>query len=182
MKTIEEKIYECLGIKHFKRMVVLLGKRVRRNQKISKGDNYFLYALTTDGIKNFKENGIKVNTIVHLGALPFCVLNIITASSTTGVILFSLGGLINLYCAMLQRYNNIRLNRIYKQMEKRETRKDEKNSETKKKPSQTIELKPSINNNAEIEYLKDLKTNLLDHQPLNSTLNEEKADYKVKIK
>ncbi|MDD2435769.1 MAG: hypothetical protein PHO63_05935 [Bacilli bacterium] len=189
LKTIEEKIYECLGIKKFKKVVISLGRYVRKNQKISKGDNYFLYKLNTDSIKDYKENGIKVNSFIHGGAVLFCLFNLVTAHSTVSITINVLGGVVNLYCVMLQRYNNIRLNRIYEKMKEREEQRNTKNIELDKKNNElSLKKEPTLlSNNLEIEYLKETKNYLLNQQVLdqnnNSSFNQLQDDnYKIKIK
>lgn len=171
MKTVEEKIYEFIGIKQFKKLVVWIGKKVRGNQKISKEDNYFLHKLTTDGVKDFKKYGIKVNTLIHLGVLPFFISRIFTTSSKIFIPLYILGGVTNLYCVILQRYNTIRLNRIYKKMQEREERKSNQKTEALKE--QKSKLKQNELNH-KIKHLKALKNELINQQ------NIEQDNYKIK--
>ena len=174
MKTIEERIYEFIGIKHFKKIAVSFGKKVRGNQKTFKGDNYFLHRLTPEGIKDFKKDGIKTNTIIHLGVLPFCVFHLLTTSSNFFIPIYILGGTINLYCVILQRYNTIRLNRVYEKMKEREERKNQKSALKQ-------ELKKDLNINkcnSEIECLEIIKNNLLEQYSLIE--NKEEDNYKLK--
>ncbi|MDD2180993.1 MAG: hypothetical protein PHW32_01350 [Bacilli bacterium] len=155
-------------------MVVTFGKRIRSDKPIYKGDNYFLYKLTEEGIENFKKDGIKTNTIIHFGVLPFCIFHLLTTSSKFFIPIYILGGTINLYCVILQRYNTIRLNRVYEKIKAREKRKN-KNSELKQELGNDLNIKKC---NSEIESLKTIKSKLVEQH----SLIEEKEEENYKIK
>jgi hypothetical protein len=186
VKTVEEKIYECLGVKYFKKFVVSIGKvKGHGKSKISKGYNYFLYELSTDGIKDFKKSGIRFNSIVHITGLSVCILFIITSTETFPILCSVLFALLNSYCIMLQRYNNIRLNRIYGKMKEREERKGKLEIEKSKNSSEptyelvyTRSLNKINSSNLNVEDLKNIRDNLLEQQispSCNATeLHEEK--------
>ncbi len=168
MITLEEKIYEFLGVKYFKKFVLSMGKSNRKNSNIPKKNNYFLHELSIDGINDFKKSGIKYNSIIHIVGLTFCLLSLTTATSTFSIIWRSILTAVNAYCVMLQRYNNIRLNRIKEKLKEREERIEkidkgtfENNLKSTNKLDYKMTLDKNISSNSQIENLKNMREELL---------------------
>lgn len=152
-KNIEQKIYEHLGIKAFRKMVIYFlyltlipftirkTKEERRDEIYSIGGNYFIGKVKNiETIKAFKKQ-LLINALIHLSALLFtCVPNYIcifngTASPSLSIITI-LCTVLNIYCIMLQRYNDIRINEFIKRKTPfYEKQKDEVKEELKKEDS-----------------------------------------------
>ena len=151
-KSVEMKIYEMLGIKKFKKFLLSLNELVtypftrhmtkeeRRNMLRDSGGNYHLGKVkSVDDVKKFKKQ-LFLNSGIHVLGLLLCVSPSIKmiageASLVTDIIIPPLIAL-NSYCIMLQRYNNIRINRFIKKMEPRsKNEKDEVSDELRKEDS-----------------------------------------------
>lgn len=167
MKTKEEKIYEALGVKYFKKFVLLIGYFITRRKKVldGNGSNYFLEDGTVDGMKEYIGD-LMSNARGH--AIAFLV-NIVAASigtiSTTSIIIISVANIINLYCVMLQRYNYIRVSRAIKRKELIESKRN-KNIPTVNEDNYRLKL---------LEELRNLKSeinNLTDSSLASSAINE----------
>lgn len=120
MKTTEEKIYEGLGVKYFKRFVIWIQfiifklSKTNINKRFQFGSNYFISGGSIKKLKRFRF-GLLFNTIVHAWGLFCCISSVLTGVTGTGAIInLAVCTLINIYCLMLQRYNNIRLERTIK--------------------------------------------------------------------
>ncbi len=167
MKTKEEKIYEALGVKYFKKFVLLIGYFITRRKKVldGNGSNYFLEDGTVDGMKEYIGD-LMSNARGH--AIAFLV-NIVAASigtiSTTSIIIISVANIINLYCVMLQRYNYIRVSRAIKRKELIESKRNN-NIPTVNEDNYRLKL---------LEELRNLKSeinNLTDSSLASSAINE----------
>ena len=151
-KNIEMRIYELLGVKIFRRIAFAIRDNLwtLSNLKMPKEERkYYLYHTASnynlgkvkslEDIKKFKKL-LYLNAGVHIFGLSLCipfVLKIVggTAYLSTTIITFTCIG-INLYCIMLQRYNNIRINQIIKKMTPRyERQKDTIKEELKQEDS-----------------------------------------------
>lgn len=151
-KSIEMKIYEMLGIKKFKKFVLFLielgvypftkhmTKEERRTMLWNSGGNYHLGKVNSvEDVKKFKKQ-LLFNTGIHVAGLLICVyptVGIITgeAALATDIIVPPLI-VLNSYCIMLQRYNDIRINKFIKKMEPRsKNEKDEVSDELRKEDS-----------------------------------------------
>ncbi|MBQ2639842.1 MAG: hypothetical protein IJF92_03670 [Bacilli bacterium] len=167
-KSIEMKIYEMLGIKKFKKFVLFLNelgvypftkhmtKEERRAMLWNSGGNYNLGKVNSvEDVKKFKKQ-LLFNTGIHVAGLLICVyptVGIITgeAALATDIIVPPLIAL-NSYCIMLQRYNDIRINRFIKKMEPRsKNEKDEVSDELIKADSLIPEHTYKIINKKEKE-------------------------------
>lgn len=131
-KTIEEKIYEAMGIKTFKKLVLNMQQKLRKvlkvdDEKVS-GDNYFIETQNLEGYNKFKRQGLLYNFSVHFPAMiigGLLIINTIT-SNNINIGLLARDGLffgINTYCCMLQRYNQIRINKVIDRLKIREEKK-----------------------------------------------------------
>ena len=126
MKNLEMKIYEKLGIKKFKNLVLNLEKKVIGN-KTPKGTNYHLdQGHGLKDLKNFKL-ALLFNGGFHTYSFIMCIVTIL--DSMMPILLYPpliAAMTINTYCVMLQRYNWIRINKTIKKNEPLEERKKEK--------------------------------------------------------
>lgn len=120
----ELKIYEFLGIKHFKKFIMkfhyllylplsfLLEKEYRHEFYYNVRNNYKIGKVTElKDIKTFKKN-LYFNGIIHA---TIAFLNILLFFSSLTIFPFLVNLvclLVNVYCAMLQRYNCIRINNM----------------------------------------------------------------------
>lgn len=119
-KTTEERVYEILGVKIFKKIALALGKKDHDYNDVKKHDNYYLYEWSTEGLERFKDDGLEFNTIIHAcsSLAPIAVLMAIHSPIIISISLLCI--LINGYSLMLQRYNYIRLNRTIELLKKRD--------------------------------------------------------------
>lgn len=159
-KNFEEILYEKLGVKIFKKLVILLQNIIRKpfNKKNAKldFDNYYLTSYNLNGLQKYKKQGIIVNSIIHI---PFLIISImlvitslITCNYTLKILLTQISlVLINGYCVMLQRYNQIRINKLITSINKRNIKKQ---SEEYKEIVKSIENSKSFNK----DFVEELKT------------------------
>ena len=134
-KKTELKIYEVLGVKVFKKVIykihdlcvlpftILMSKKDRK-EFLKNPDNYNMKkGHGLQDLKDFKKM-ILLNTSIHTFGLFVCIpnfINVISGTATISATIINLSCIIiNCYCLMLQRYNNIELNRIIKKMEIRD--------------------------------------------------------------
>lgn len=125
-KCLEMRIYECLGIKHFKKLVLELGYRVLHffDKSVTR-DKYFK---SSSNYRMKKGNGMQdlrdlkkmllLNGSLHSLFLLHnfvLILKAINLGSFLGLALLPL--VINGYCVMLQRYNWLRIERVLKKCE-----------------------------------------------------------------
>ncbi len=149
-KKIEEKIYEFMGIKYFKKIIISLGKIITKDNASLKENNYFLHRLSVNSINNFKKNGIRKNIIIHLTGVLLSIVGMLFTPTFLYVFLL----LSNLYCVMLQRYNYIRVNKVLKKLGIRENRRQEL-SKSMTQSSQNKNIKDNdfnLNDNKEVVY------------------------------
>ncbi len=144
--NVEIKIYELLGVKIFKKMVLSFGNMITfqmsflydkemtkeerkqlsnvisSNYRLGKNKNF-------ESIKKFKKQ-LFYNLTCHTLML---FLNLVTVPSTTSTSILILPILINSYCIMLQRYNIIKINSVIEKTKyKYEKQKDTIKAELKK--------------------------------------------------
>lgn len=129
-KNIELKIYEWLGIKTFRKIVFKFNyiilipftfrmtKEERWNLIHNTPSNYTMkMGNGIQDLKDFKKQLI-LNTSIHIAALICCIpgfLAIIENSASLFTIVTMLFFVpTNIYCVMLQRYNQIRINQVIK--------------------------------------------------------------------
>ncbi|PTM57775.1 hypothetical protein [Desmospora activa] len=112
----EGKIYESIGINHFKKKLLLIAKK-RRNEFPFK--NYFLTEYSIDGLKAFERKTRKSERAHLLIAVVMLLYTLRIAMFINGIfdVLFLLFFLllniiINIYPFCLQRYNRIRINQL----------------------------------------------------------------------
>ena len=138
--NIEMKIYEILGVKIFKKIVLKIGNLCLKlfltkdeRDDFSKTTNYKMGKVSDlDDIKNYKKQ-IYFNAIVHI--IGVC-LGLTTFSYKIGFINTILV-VLNAYCVMLQRYNIIRINKV---VNKFSLKYEEEKSQMKKELSNTDKL------------------------------------------
>lgn len=145
-KTIEMRIYELLGVKIFKKIVMKLYDRYFHYLNIFNGSRN---SYTIGKIKNLEDiNSFKkmllFNFIPHLiGILAFLlsIPSIINGVySVVELIEIVITTIINVYCTMLQRYNWIRINQVIK---KQTPKYEQQKEEMKEKLMQTdSQIKP----------------------------------------
>lgn len=115
---MEIKLYEKIGVRHFKNFLMWLEAKLIPNPEYRKVFNYNLMSRNLTSVKQFKKMLI-LNGSVHSVGVIYCFLMII--ASIRLKIFFSLSTLafiavfmVNLYCVLLQRYNWIRINKVLK--------------------------------------------------------------------
>ena len=133
--SIEMKIYELLGIKIFKKIVFILWyksllpltieipKEERKKFIHRFASNYNLGKLKSiEDVKKFKRC-LLLNASIHMLGLSVCYpkfLEVIAGTTDLfGVIINLTWIAINLYCIMLQRYNEIRIDQFVKRVDQR---------------------------------------------------------------
>lgn len=144
---MEQKLYELLGIKKFRILIFKVvefilylplkfkfgsveAKQIIKDALVMQtGSNYRIG-------KGFNLNVLKKHKkILFIYAVPhaislYATLDLILHSQTLFTLLFGIPwSLMNIYCIMLQRYNQIRINKVIKKFESKEKREIE---ETKK--------------------------------------------------
>ncbi len=141
-KSLEQKIYEKLGVRSFKKLVIgaislpikIFCKILRRDyNEIDKtdGSNYFLN--TRKYGKDAPEKFMKMlwfNGIIHTLGLLFNIYYLIKSPDLVYKIFYSILILLNSYCVMLQRYNGIRIsnyNKRRKELDKRQEEQENNN-------------------------------------------------------
>lgn len=167
-KNIEMKIYELLGVKFFKKLAfglrdilaipltIGMSKEERKEFLYDTASNYNLGKVKSlEDVKKFKKM-LFINAGLHILALLICFpdfLKIIDGSASLFTIISNLGGIgINLYCIMLQRYNDIRINQFIERMKPRyENREKKIKEELKKEHSLCLEDSYKIVNKEEKE-------------------------------
>lgn len=113
---MEMKIYEKLGVRQWKKIVLWLMSKIIRNPKDRHGSNYYLAGTNVKAVKKFKK-WLWCNGIIHAIGIIQCICKIICyalksnlISSFTFVAIVFL--FLNLYCVMLQRYNWLRIKKV----------------------------------------------------------------------
>lgn len=201
------RIYELLGVKVFRKIAftlldtlaslvfTLAIKMPKEEQKYilyNTASNYNLGKVKSlEDVKKFKKK-LFINAAIHIWGLSVCFPDFLkaiggTASlSTTIISLICIG--INLYCIMLQRYNDIRINQLIEKMTPRyEKQKDTIKEELKKDDSLLLEHTYKIVDkkereasitfedliaNANIEQLKQYREYLAYFKSINQAIQE----------
>lgn len=174
-KTFEERLYETLGIKKFKKIVIKLQLILRkflfwREDFKSNYDNYFIKNQTIESYKNFKIFGLLINSGIHFPALIRNVDDLVTKLSmpnidVSSIISTSILMGINTYCCMLQRYNHIRINKVIKKLEERDKKREEK-----------------LNSNEDLQSTPEIsKTETMEKSNLNTPLYQHKSNREIVI-
>lgn len=169
-KTIEEKIYEMFGIKKFKKLVIGIQRKIRGKKgqdKIVSIDNYFINEKTKEGLEKYQTNGILINLLIHFPLLLKSIETLVGSSNNVaGILLSVIGIVINTYCIVLQRYNQIRINRTIKKLEAREDKQYKKELQEKLSYFKSLDKVNVVDKNIEksettesILLDKELKTN-----------------------
>lgn len=125
MQNIEKKIYEILGVKVFRKMVIaalyvaLLPFQLKKTHKerirkmTSVSSNYFIgKKVNYETISDFRKQ-LWLNASIHIIALYNCLTPPYDGFKTVFYIL------LNTYCIMLQRYNYIRIKEILTKLKPR---------------------------------------------------------------
>lgn len=184
-EDIEMKIYELLGIKKFKKMAFTLrdtlaipftykmSKEERRKSFNNFASNYNLGKVRSiEDIKKFKRQ-LFFNTSIHVGSGILCLTALSNATSIPFIIADISCITINLYCIMLQRYNNIRINKVIRKMTPRyEKEKNEIKEELKKEDSLLL------NHSYKIVDNKNKETNITFDELINNASIEELKQYR----
>lgn len=121
-EDIELKLYEKIGIKHFKSFVLKLRDFSFRyvikmteeeiQNSLNSQSNYNIGKINSmEDVVNFKKM-LYLNALIHTFAMIPCLIAFINATN----LLFLLLTIINIYCIILQRYNCIRINKLIKKM------------------------------------------------------------------
>lgn len=121
------KIYEKLGIKAFRKLVLINMSLILKLTGMKKHKNgvfnYYLENPTIDKMKRFEMWGTRLNESWHLFAGMQSTMGFIANPSDKVALVATM---INLYCVFLQRYNRCR---IYKLLEKENTLKVKRNTQ-----------------------------------------------------
>ena len=115
---MEAKIYELLGIKNYRKLVLYCKSKFNKHTKTHDNDNYFLRGHSREDIiflgEQFRKN-LKIHfsgAVIGLILLIICLLDSPISMLKVGfaLIVFLLNG----YSSMLQRYNLLKIKRILK--------------------------------------------------------------------
>lgn len=203
-KNIEMRIYELLGVKVFRKMAFALrdkiwilftlkmSKEERKEYLYHTASNYNLGEVKSlEDVKKFKKQ-LFYNAGIHIFGFLVLILNFIIiiggTAALSSTIITLIGGGINLYCVMLQRYNCIRINQLIEKMTLRyERQKDVIKEELRKEDSLLLEHTYKIVDkkeretsitfedliaNANIEQLKQYREYLAHFQSVNQSMQE----------
>ena len=113
------RIYEWLGVKKFKKLVVYSGHKVGKDNTYE--NNYFIWDRSPEGLKAY-EKKTRFNEAVHLIPTAFCTLAAISmyAIGETDLGIFPTAlAVLNSYPIILQRYNRVRIENVLDRMESR---------------------------------------------------------------
>lgn len=212
MRNLELKIYEKLGVRKFRDIIVKFAfffvhpkyifSKKDRKKEIKKfrntPSNYFVdKEAGLKGLKDFKQ-WIYIHTFIHIYALFHCIVGLFSGF-TVIAIPFTI---LNLYCLMLQRYNYVRINNVIKKNEESEKKKrnniKDKIKENinnphisiyspKKKINENDKTIDSMLDNLSLKNLKELKKLIERNQAYNNkflyaTFEEEKKAYELRAK
>lgn len=135
-KKIELKIYELLGIKTFRKMLfkLLYFSIIPITREMTKEERYnYIYNTPSNynmkkghGIQDLRDFKRKLlfNVGIHIFALIMCIPGFLKIIGSTASLFTTIATLFliptNIYCIMLQRYNQIRINQVIKKGEPRE--------------------------------------------------------------
>lgn len=187
-RKVEIKIYEILGIKAFRKMAfkfclafltlftLSYSKKERKEALYGNPSNYTVgNNVTFDGFKKFKKS-LRFNASVHTAAAIWCIGHLLTGSS---LIIPLIALILNLYCVMLQRYNQIRIEDLLERHKSRyEKKKQELQEELinneillqntysivdKKGNESSINYVDLINSINSVEKLKEYRRKLIDY-------------------
>ena len=129
-KNLEMKIYEAIGIKIFRKMafkyisIFIYPLTIKMTKEERKEFIYNLDSIynigkvkNMDAVKNHKKK-LLFNAVVHIIGLILCALSYPSifngTASLSSTIAIPILSVINTYCIMLQRYNQIRINEFIK--------------------------------------------------------------------
>ena len=118
---MEKKIYEILGIRHYRKLVLFCKSKFNKITKTEDNDNYFLRGYSKEDIIFLKEQFIKnfkihmLGTVIGLFLLIIFLLEAPVSAFKVGLAIFVF--LLNGYSCMLQRYHLLKVNRIIKKKE-----------------------------------------------------------------
>lgn len=108
---MEQKLYRLLGVNQYCKFVIKVKKKYDQWRGMSDTDNYFLKDYSEEGIIFLKSQLIK-NAKIHLAGVLFCLPAVLLTGRPWIQVIALLILLHNLYCAMIQRYNLIRINSL----------------------------------------------------------------------
>lgn len=212
--NIEMKIYELLGVKVFRKMAFGLrdtlffpftfwmGKERRKDLLYNTASNYIMKkGHGLQDLRDFKKE-LRLNAGIHIVALITCLPNFLrviggVASLSTTIINLTCVG-INIYCIMLQRYNNIRINQVLEKGAAREQKKKDEICEeiikdnqisndlthkivNKKDKEKTITFEEFLQT-ATLQQLKDYKESLEYAKRYYDYLQQVDSDSQIDIK
>lgn len=131
-KSLETKIYEVLGVKKFKKIVLelqyralhLIDKNITRNDYYKSSSNYRMKKGNgTKDLKDFKKM-LLFNGSIHSFLLVYSFFRGVVGITSVITVLPWIGSIVlNSYCVMLQRYNWIRINHVLRKCEPAENKK-----------------------------------------------------------
>lgn len=212
MKNLELKIYEKLGIKKFRNVLMKtvyllflpffiifkVPKEKRKDTFHNSQMNYFMKK--GNGLKDLKDfkKWLYVNAGIHVYALLICIKGLLTGTFIIEIPFI----ILNLYCIILQRYNYIRIDNTIKKYEDIEKKKicsikktiKDNIEEThisiyspKKKINESDKTLDSMLDNLSLKNLKELKNLIQTKQIFNSkylyaTFEEKNESYKIDTK
>ena len=117
-KNIEKRIYEYLGVNIFRKYFLFTYEKLMKLFHIPIG--YRLEEKNIDGIKKYKKF-LKSFALGHSMLLIMIIISIFYIKMKCYQIILNVG--LNLYCIMVQRYNQIRINEILEKYQELEIRK-----------------------------------------------------------
>lgn len=134
--NLELKIYEKLGVKKFRNIIVKILYYIailpsiftkKSKEELEKNfyntpSNYFMKK--GNGISDLKDfkKFLYINSAIHILALIPCITGLLAGGFIIDIPLI----IFNLYCIMLQRYNYIRIDSVIKKHENEENKQKEK--------------------------------------------------------
>ncbi len=115
---MEKKIYEILGIKHYRKFVLFCKSKFNKHTKTEDNDNYFLRGYSKEDII-FLKGQFRKNFNIHISGTVIGLILLIIFLLEAPVSMLKVGFaifvfLLNGYSCMLQRYNLLRIDRIIK--------------------------------------------------------------------
>lgn len=130
LNKIELIIYQRLGVKKFRQLVLYLEKRKHRKDQ-GKNSNYHIYRMTPAGIQRHFAF-LSYNSLIHIISILILLLQFLlkilfkTHFTFVDVILL-LFIAANIYCIMLQRFNALRMRRFLQICRKRQKQRMDNN-------------------------------------------------------
>lgn len=119
------KLYEALGVKHFKKLciapIINMARKILDQDRVDIPNNYLIWDFSEDGLRKF-DYATRLNELVHMPAAIICAHSVIKQLSEgdyNGAAFTGFISLINAYAAMTQRYNRARIYNTVEKMQKK---------------------------------------------------------------